>query len=265
MSSGVMTRVWAGMSPGERRGWRLAVGLHGAVFLAWLVMLIWPDLSREEEVVVLELVSLSAEVPSVSPRPSPTPPPVEEEPLRLPELEPTPQIPEAVELPPEPVVEPPAPQPEPVQRMTREEFVRQFGNPEPTPARPRPRPVVRPQLDVSDMQAELRRSLTDSSERARMEAMDAGAQEALLRYTRLVKARLDAAFARPVGLRQDLRAVARFRLDAAGGLTGLRLSPGSGSDVFDAAVRAAFSRAAPFPASPDGQGYDLVVTFRMAE
>jgi len=250
------------MEETTNRGVWLALLVH-VFFFGALGVFVLAELLREEEpepLHVFEMVAAPAEAP---PRPQPPEPvsgeearPVEVplmEELPLPEVEvrPRPAPPEPEPIPePEPVPEPePAPEPEPepeFEQITREEFERRFGKPEPTrepqrrPARPQ---VDAPRLDTSTIRSALESIVVETPQTRTAPSTSARDQRALYDYIARLRAQIEARWQPPAATAgRGLEVVIRLAVAPDGRISRARVLQSSGNEVFDAsALRAARS------------------------
>ena len=251
--------------PKDQPFWTSVI-LHLVVLIALFLATIIETLKPKEKPHVFEMVNAAAPQQSVeTPAETPAPPEID-----MPELEPVPEIapaPKPVDRPPEPTR--PAPRPAPAKPkpkiLTQEEFIRQFGAPQPRqqtrPSPQRPRVTV-PKIDVPKLvlpsnassSAETPRSLTQQQ------------MSALGTYSAQLRSRLDAAWAKPSSLAGvKVAATVVFDVSSAGRISNVRLKPGSGNAAFDQSVRAAFRKVASAGPTPTGQGHSFSMTFRMTD
>lgn len=229
---------------------------------------------EEEPPVVFELVDLSASavavesVPTARPQtdslplPEPEPlPPVES--LRVPEfddLRPVPELPpeRVVELP--PAVEP-TPRPEPVvQRLSYEDHLNRFGEPEVTQAAPQVRP---PDVRIETNARDQLNTISAPSLTSPSVAMSASQVNALNSYVDGLAARLQAAF-EPVGT-NGLVARVEFTVQANGTISPYRIKRSSGNEAFDRSVLNVFQRLSRYTPPPDGRAHTWEINFRSVE
>ena len=241
-----------------------SVILHLVVLLGLLFATIVEALRPKEEPHVFEMVSAPAAAISTEQN-TPPPEPVPDEPM--PEL---PPVPDLVTPPPEPRPQPPEPTPtEPAperpQMISREEFIKQFGEPKPRQqnrqSSPRPKITV-PRIDVPKLVV----PANPSPSNPRPRQLTSAERSALGTYSSQLRARIDAAWGKPENLAGvQIAATVVFEVSARGRISNVRLKPRSGNASFDQSVLAAFRRITSAGPTPTGQSHVFTMTFRMGE
>ena len=158
----------------------------------------------------------------------------------------------------------PIPQPvrtvEPVKPISYEDFVRRHGAPrEVSVAAPSPRTVEVRAIDFDSIREALRDP--GAAPQPRTDARDG-----VMRYLGVLKAHINQAWLKPASLSgRPFEAVVEFLVPPDGRVSEVRIVRSSGSEIFDASVQAAFSKAPGLGPTPDGNAYRPRLTFRMVE
>lgn len=243
-----------------------AMILHIVVLVALFLATIVEAFKPKEPPHVFEMIELPAQAPAAANPAAANPPPPEIPPL--PELEPVPEVP-PLPIPVARVPEPPAARPEPAppqpRLMTMDDFIREHGRPQPRQtSRPAPqRPsVTLPRIDVPQLVLPANPSRTASETRP----LTRQQMSALGSYSAQLRARIDAAWAKPADLAGGrIAATVYFDVSASGRISNIQLKPGSGNAAFDQSVLAAFRSISSGGPTPTGQGHRFSMTFRMTD
>lgn len=249
--------------PGNQPFWTSVI-LHLVVLLGLFFATILEALRPKEKPHVFEMVSAPAAATSTEQNTAP-PEPVPDAPM--PDLPPVPDLvtppPEPRPTPPEPMPQEPAP--ERPQIISREEFIKQFGEPKPRQqnrqSSPRPKITV-PRIDVPKLVV----PANPSPSNPRPRQLTSAERSALGTYSSQLRARIDAAWGKPENLAGvQIAATVVFEVSARGRISNVRLKPRSGNASFDQSVLAAFRRITSAGPTPTGQSHVFTMTFRMAE
>lgn len=251
--------------PKDQPFWTSVI-LHLVVLIALFLATIIETLRPKEKPHVFEMVNAASAEQSVEP-PAETPPTPDNP---MPDLPPVPDladIPEPVVSPPKANPAPPKPTPaKPKPKMiTRDQFIQQYGAPEPRqqtstpPSRPT---VTAPRIEVPKLVVPANPSPSADSPRPLTQQQ----MSALGKYSAQLRARIDAAWAKPTSLGgARVEATVIFDVSASGRVTNARLKPGSGNASFDQSVLAAFRKVVSAGPTPTGQAHSFTMTFRMTD
>jgi TonB family protein len=235
-----------------------SVILHLVVLTGLFLGTIMEALKPKEEAHVFEMVSPPAAEQAVEEAS------VAEPEMQVPELPPVPNL-VAPEPEPRPQQQPPEPEPQRPKLITREEFLKQYGEPKPRqPARQsRPRPSVTvPQIDVPRLVVPSNPSPSNPGP----QQLTSAERSALATYNSKLRARIDSAWNKPEGLAGlQIAVTVLFEVSASGRLSNVRLEGRSASPNFDQSVLAAFQRVRSAGPTPTGQSHVFTMTFRLAE
>ncbi len=249
------------MSAGSRRAFAISLVLHGGFFAVLAIAMLMDWLRpRPEPEHVFTLVSPSERVErAVEPDSEPVPDEAEQEPeLTIPEIDPVQAVPDPPT--PAPRTEPAPSQPEPEQpkRLTREEFVREYGQPRETVSRPRPRrSITPPTIDVSQVREELRQI------NRRRSASSAVSEDELMRWRNAVYQRINRAWEEPGEVSgRDLSAEVQFDVASDGTVSNFRFVRSSGNEIFDRSISRALEQVRRVDPPPGGSRFSPRLTFQ---
>jgi len=246
--------------------------LHVVVLVALFLATIIETLRPKEKPHVFEIVTPPSERNTAA-APTPTPPSPDVPSFELPavpELADIPDVPQPVaQVPPprpQPAPQRPAPQPAPQKPklISQEEFIRQHGAPQARqPSQPAPRrPVNVPTIETPRLVV----PTNPTPNAANPAPLTAQQRSALDAYNARLRARIDAAWAKPASLAGvRIAATVIFDVSASGTITNARLRPASGNAAFDQSVLAAFRKVISAGPTPTGQGHSFSMTFRMSD
>lgn len=246
-----------------------SVILHLAVLIGLFLATIVEAFKPKEKPHVFEMVTAAPPaMQTVSPTSAEAVPD-----LTLPELPPVPDLvtppepPAPAPTPPRPTPPPPKPAPvavpEKPKLITRDQFVKEFGQPkprqQPTQTVTAPRITV-PKIDVPKL------VLPAATGPTGPQPLSAQQMSALGAYSSQLRAKIDAAWGKPENLTGvQIAATVVFDVSEAGRITNVRLNPSSGNQAFDQSILAAFRRVTSAGPTPTGQAHVFTMTFRMAE
>lgn len=237
--------------PKDQPFWTSVI-LHLVVLLGLFFATIVEAFRPKEEPHIFEMVAAPTSQ-QVAERPSPEQARPD---LAMPDLPPVPDL---------VTPRPPEPTPEPAPIISREDFIRRYGEPKPrqptrtTPARPR---ISVPKIDLPKLVVPSNPSLSNP----RGKALTAAQLSALGSYSAQLRAKIDAAWAKPKHLGGiQIAATVVFDVSSSGRITNARLKPGSGNASFDQSVLTAFRRFPSAGPTPTGEGYSFSMTFRMMD
>jgi len=176
----------------------------------------------------------------------------------LPQIDPVVPPPRQIQRPvPDPQSVRPA---ESVKPISYEDFVRQHGAPrEVVVAEPPPKAVEVRSINIDSIRETLRDA--NPAPPSRNDSRDG-----IMRYLGGLKARINQAWLKPASLSgRPFEAVVEFLVLSDGRLSEVRIVRSSGNEIFDASVRAAFSKVPGLGPTPDSNAYRPRLTFRMVE
>lgn len=245
-----------------------SVILHLALLLGLFLVTIVEAFKPEEPPHVFEMVTPPATMQSMVQEASPTPEPEPAPELPLPRLPDVPDLvtppePPPVPQPVRPRPSPPAPAPEKPKLITRDQFIKEHGQPKP---RPQPTQTVStPRISVPKIDVPRLVMPTVTGPTA-PQALTTQQISALNAYSAQLRARIDAAWGKPENLGGvQIAATVEFDVSATGRISNVRLKPSSGNQAFDQSVLAAFRRVTSAGATPTGQPHTFTMTFRLAD
>lgn len=244
-----------------------SVMLHLVVLVGLFLATMLEALRPKEKAHVFEMVSATASEQSTEPSSAQPAPPEPVPDVPMPELPPVPDLvtPEPQPQPQATEASPPEPAPERPQMISREEFIKQYGEPKPrqAPRQSTPRQdITVPQIDVPKLVVPAKPSPSTPGP----QQLTSADRSALGTYSSQLRARIDKAWGKPEGLAGlQIAATVVFEVSARGRISNVRLKPRSGNASFDRSVLAAFQRITSAGPTPTGQTHVFTMTLRMAE
>lgn len=188
-----------------------------------------------------------------------------------PRVEPQEKVPEMTAVP-EPVKPPakikPAPPKEAPQapRLTKEEFEKRYGKPQPVKTAQAPPPVKAPRIDAKGIAEGVRGgSPANTRGGGGGNALSRERMDPMSEYITTLKLRLKQAHEKPVGVSELLSADVEFFVAANGQIDNVRIVRSSRNAEFDRSVLDAFRNIAWLGPRPDGKSDVWRLTFRMKE
>ena len=247
--------------PKDQPFWASVI-LHLVVLLGLFLATIVQAFKPKEKPHVFEMVEPPSQM-TASQEPSPSMPTME---MPTVDLQPVPQVEIPQPAPPQPAPPKPAPTPTPAPKaepklMSADEFFKNHPK-----ADPKPRTTSQTKQTVSVPKIEVPRIVIPKNPSPSAPQITSQQMSELQKYSSRLRAKIDAAWAKPeqlAGVRLEADVV--FDVSASGKISNVRLKPSSGNAAFDQSVLAAFRRAASAGPTPTGQSHQFRLAFRMAD
>lgn len=235
--------------------------LHLFALLFLVLGVIFTNLfARDEEPFIMEMVALPESMEIVE---AETVDPIEELSLDIPEFEPV-----EIEPPePEPVIEMPPPVPVEKQKpelITFDQFVEDYGKPEPSPIPDKPKPkVIRPRkIDTSKIEKNLQQlSVTELSMTSTTTTVDT---DAMKNWRSLLAARLDTLWKQSETKGTAGNSVRiSFYISSGGSISSVKIIRSSGISELDDVGKSTVFNLGSFQPPPSGKGETITVLFKV--